>query len=449
MALDSLQAGLGHDDLMNLTHAWRPGLESLLWDNVRFYEVGSAHRPFGELFYWILFYLFRFDAFPYRVACLALLCGNAALLYWVCRSLDMSRRAAVLACFFHGYHYGFWALYYNTGTCYDLLAFWWFYLALGLYVRMRTQGRLTVAGVAILCVAMILSLNSKELGVSLPALLVAYEVLWRRRDEAGQRWRAGLAVASVGAIVAVYAAGHFASPESLSNLSSYRPDLSVATYWAFLERTFAEVFYAFDLPGWLVAAGACMAMVGVVALSRQRAAAFGVIAFATGVVPIAFIAPRALYAAYMPLAGLAMAASAGVWAAADWLGRRSRPAAGSAFVAVVVSGVLWTHLWVRQHGAADVMMAQQAVEIEAIRTRLLELVPDPPRGSRILLLEDPFLQLDDPLHKEWASVFLVELLYEDVHVDQAFRLDPPPDEGAVAGYDYVLTSHDARLERVQ
>ena len=78
--------------------------------------------------------------------------------------------------------------------------------------------------------------------------------------------------------------------------------------------------------------------------------------------------------------------------------------------------------------------------------RLLELVPSPAKGARILLWEDPFLQTEEAWFKGWASVFLVELCYEDVHVDQRFRMDPPPDAEAVARYDYVLTSRNARLE---
>lgn len=445
MAWDSLATGIGHDDLMNLTHAWRPGIIDLLSDNIEFYQVGSAHRPLGEVFYWIFFRLFAFDPFPYRVACLSLLAINTALLFWVCRLLGAPRTATVLACLFHGYHYGFWALYYNTGTCYDLLAFVFYFLTVGTYIRTRRTGppgALDILGVCALC---ILGLNSKEIAVTLPGVLLGYEILWRRTLPSGalHLW------IPPAALVAVYAAGHFGGEGSLANLSSYSPHLSLAQYWHFLERTFPEVFYAYGWPRAAVAGAAVVMLISIAALTRGRAAAFGVWLFAAGVIPIAFIDPRSLYAAYIPLAGVAIAYAIGVDSAARALGRVTHPAVRVAVCAAVVAGVVSTHLWVRRHGIADQMMASQAEEISAIRRRLRELVPSPPPGSRILLLEDPFQQVEDAWFKGWASVFLVELMYDEVHVDQRFRMDPPPDAEAIAGYDYVLTSRDARLELVR
>jgi hypothetical protein len=224
--------------------------------------------------------------------------------------------------------------------------------------------------------------------------------------------------------------------------------LSVAQYWTFLERTFPEVFYGYDWPQWAVAAAGSAGAVAIIALFRDRAAAFGLILFAAGVGPIAFIEPRSLSASYIPLAGLAITYAVGLNRMAQLVARVTLPAARPALLALAAGCVFSTHLWVRGHGIARQMMAAQAEEIAAIRTRLRALVPDPAPGSRILLLEDPFLQTDDAWFKGWASAFLVDLMYDDVHVDQRFRMDPPPDAEAIRGYDYVLTSRDARLELV-
>ncbi|MFN7995119.1 MAG: hypothetical protein U0Q18_16040 [Bryobacteraceae bacterium] len=68
-------------------------------------------------------------------------------------------------------------------------------------------------------------------------------------------------------------------------------------------------------------------------------------------------------------------------------------------------------------------------------------VPKPRRGARFLFLKDPF---EHVFNGNWATVFIVQLLYRDPSgdVDRLRTMANKPDADAVARYDYVFTAEN-------
>ncbi len=173
-----LRADFTNDDLMNMYGGWRQPLWRHLRDIVLFFDVSPTYRPVGSLFYSLMFDCFGFTAFPFRVACYSLLLANLWLAYALVRRLANSREIALLTVLLHAYHGWFWPLYVNTGTCYDLLCFFFYAGAFLYYLRAREgHSPLRWWQIAIWSCLYILCLNSKEMAVSLPLVIASYELL--------------------------------------------------------------------------------------------------------------------------------------------------------------------------------------------------------------------------------------------------------------------------------
>lgn len=93
------------------------------------------------MFYRSIYALWGFHPLPFRIAAMALLCVDFALLAVVVRQLTGSRWAVLVALMLIGINPTFSAAYFETGIVYDLLAYTFFWGAFALYVHMRRAGR--------------------------------------------------------------------------------------------------------------------------------------------------------------------------------------------------------------------------------------------------------------------------------------------------------------------
>ncbi len=78
---------------------------------------------------------FGFDGFPFRVVCYAVLCCNVLLTYFFAERATNSREIGALTAFLHCYQANYFPLYYGSGSCYDVFAFFFYYSAFLLYLR--------------------------------------------------------------------------------------------------------------------------------------------------------------------------------------------------------------------------------------------------------------------------------------------------------------------------
>src|SRR6185436_6315112 len=178
LAGDGLQAPLTGDDLMNTYRYWSHPISQVIKETLIFFPA-EIERPMGAIFYSPLFALFGLNPLPYRIVALALLLANLGLLYLFCFRLSRSREASAIACLLGAFHAHLGDLYYNSGTIYDILCFTFFYLALIYYFRIRDTGAYPGLWQSVTLLALyVTALDSKEMAVALPVMLVAYEFLF-------------------------------------------------------------------------------------------------------------------------------------------------------------------------------------------------------------------------------------------------------------------------------
>jgi hypothetical protein len=181
---DAVRVRFAPDDLMNIDYYWRLGPLSLL--RLFFEPWRGGYRPMAGFFYMPLLHFFGLNPAPYHLVMLALLLANVYLLYRFARVLGCPEEAAFLAAFAGCYHAGLNGLYYNTSFIYDVLCCFFYLAAFDYYAGIRSRGeRLKARQIAIFLALFMCALNSKEMAVTLPLVLIAYEWLYQERPSAG------------------------------------------------------------------------------------------------------------------------------------------------------------------------------------------------------------------------------------------------------------------------
>jgi hypothetical protein len=447
----SLLARYSPDDLMNCWGTVFRPLSQTVTDCFLFFRFAPTYRPFGALVYRAAFAVSGFNLKPLRILLLVLLGLSILLVYYFVRRLTSSREIGVLSALLASYHHEYWTLFFNTGMLYDILCCFFYFCALVYYLRIRQSGRLLRwHEMAIFCGLYILTLDSKELGVTLPVAICAWELLfnppalwiagWRRFI-----WREFLPVWVTGIMTAAFIAGRMMAPQGLPQLGGYQMRVSLPVYLEGAGHFLNLILYAgsyFDAKrteAFLLA----LLLIAVVAGSRKLA--FGWILFVVGVLPVAFIYPRGLGSAWIPFIGMVAYGAISAVALRDAIlklaGRMSwKPAAQ------VVLFLLAARFMVRVHDDAQGMynaFQEQYNSIENVRMSFRRLCPHLGRGSRMLLVTDPF-------GDNYNVLFLVQLMYGDptIQVHQLFRFKPKPDATALAKYDYVFDFKDGKLIRL-
>jgi hypothetical protein len=442
-----LASWFDNDDLMNLHHYWSRPWSALLKGNLEFWS--SYYRPAGGLFYRTIFALWGFHPLPFRIAVLALLSVNFALLAIVVWQLTGSRWGVLIALFLVGINPSFAAAYFDTGTVYDILAYAFFWGGFGLYVRFRQSGRLPGWGrLALLFCLFAAALDAKEISVLLPVAVALYELVWHPplnwKVAELLRWtRQEGRLAVVGGLADIaYIAGKRYGPDSLWQVEAYQPHYSLGTYFRSLSHYLCQLIYKpVTISSWQVA-GLLMAMLVAAVITRRRCLLWAVGFIAVGVLPLAFIPGRGGFAYLVPSVGWAVYASGLL----DWLlesltGKRVwvRSAAQVILFAAMVAIVApWQRTWIEMHAhSAHDMQARYRRYIEQIHA----LIPAPRKGARILLLSDVEGRDD------WDVYFVMRLFYGDPEL-QVYRMtvwkanhvhvDP-------SSYDYVLDCVDNRF----
>jgi hypothetical protein len=350
------------------------------------------------------------------------------LTYCFARRLTGSREIAALACLLHAFHGSAVALYYNGGTCYDEFCFFFYFSAFTYYMRIRQAGGVPRPWqIAVLVCLYIAALNSKEMAVTLPVMIGVYELLYHKAEN----WRPRIFTMGVlGAITAAYVLGATRGPGSLVDLPGYRPVISVASYLRQTRSYLNDLIYSpngFDNPR----SAALLASLFVIAwLSRDRDLKFCFLFLTIGVLPIAFIPPRGLYAVYIPIVGLAIFLAIQLARAVSLL--VDARVGASLFVAAALA-LAAMHA---RKGAANVSeITTEEHHIRDVIRQLGRLHPKMPEGSRILLVKDPFEG------RVWDSTFLLRLFYRD----NSLVVDRLADGHEAAKYDYVWTFEDGEL----
>lgn len=419
---------------------------------------GSYYRPLGGLFYMPLYELAGLNPLPYRAVILAFLTLNTYLTYatarLLTRSVIVAFGAAVLTCF-HGAQF---ALYYNTSQVYDVLCFTFWYAAFYYYARIRLQERyLGAIAIVTLLVLYVCALNAKEMGVTLPLLLLIFEVafarhtgLWREQFRIRQPIQVALPFVILGIATLAYVYGKTVGSKSMAAMDAYRPRLSLGMFLDSNAHYAAELFYQ-DGPTigrwgivflWLVML--------YLAMRRRQPHLYWALANVTlGTIPIALIPERPTASMYLPAFGYALFTATVLHMVIRWISREPlfrRLRIGPLPTRAVLSAVAVAAYGANMHDAVDqgagAWRASQDQTFSAMqqlngaRSRIK-------RGARMVYLEDPLL--------DWEAYFVTRLVLNDHAAD--ITLQKKHDHILTAAeldqYDHVLTFENGTLRLIR
>ena len=440
------------DDMMNLYGAWSKPWQELVLANLTWWS--PSYRPMGALFYRAAFSVFGFEPLPFHIACFVLMFLNLGVLYKVGRCLSGSREIAVVAVFIAAYHREFEDLYYNTGTIYDLLCFFFYWLAFLLYARWRSDAGMRWSHLAVVAALYICALNSKEMAATLPLTILAYELIYYPPARGALpllRWGIGNARAALllGILTIPYALGKMSESSAFYHVGDYQVRLSpfryIQTYAEYLDKMFYQERGTFGTVDTLLLFGA---MGGIALLTRSRALLFTYTFILFSVLPVIFITPRGtMFVLYISYAGWTVYAATvaalpreKIRPARSRDQRRAsppRPFAIPVLPILAAGGLFWLHATNQRHvKVPDV--------IRPFREQMRAAVPALSANSRVLLLDDPFGT------GEWTPLFVIRLSYgsRDIVVDRVKMMPAAPDAATVRSYDVVLTWSHGKLIRV-
>jgi hypothetical protein len=399
------------DDVMNLYYYWSRPVWQLIRANIFFWS--PYYRPFGGVIYRTFFAIFGFHPLPLYVFYFATFLLNFYLAYLVLKRIAGSAATAALATLVLSVHGRLNYLYYNTGSLYDVYCFLFFQLTLLVYLRVRERGEY-LAGWSLVAflASFVCCLNSKEMGATLPAILVLYELLFHT-----PRWRA---VADAGGwliregrgplISAICVLGYIPAKLSPQGLANSPPYITHFTWSIFFHDTQVYLGYLtyWDRP--LTATGVVLfygLLAALALLLRSRVMWFGLLFFQITLLPVSFVTARDGFVLYLPLVGFALYLAVFLtWIKDQCLKIAPHPLSESialpllfvltAFTLGVIHALHW-------RPAPDTEFSG----IRITKEQLTAMYPKLPHGSRLLFVESG---LDNGF---WDLLFTLRLAYRD------------------------------------
>ena len=450
-----LKTHFADDDMMNLGIYFREGSLGALASQFRLWT--SDYRPMGAAFYLPLYHWFGLNPAPYQLTLLLLVAGNAYLVYLLARGLGCAELESALAALITSYHSGLTNLLYNTDMVYDVLCFSFYVGALVYYVRIRNRGRLLgVRGTAIFLGLYICALNSKEMAVTLPFVLLSYELLYHGADwrKVSLRfwnwWRSparALALACVLNIIFVY--GRMFAPDALANQAAYRPVFTLGRVIEFQKGALTSLFCWPEPFGpfsvfaiWAVATYLCWR-------SERKDLRFFWFVIVIAPLPIEFLEGRFQGCLYIPMIGWAVLASAVLVDLARVTARTLLSTAGIGAVGrrrfewmlIGIAVMIWAGICdYRKKTFVDPAAADQGARTWPVIQQLNALNIRVRPHSEVVFLDDPF--------EDYAMYFIGQLWVGDpsvkVHLQRKERMSP----AEIGRVDYVFAFANGHITEV-
>ena len=453
----SLRVHFALDDLANIGHYFEYSPLQLVLSNLLPWR--GDYRPMGGLFYIPIYHFAGFNPMPYQAGLLALLLANVYWAYRFARLLGAGELASALVALACCYHGGIANLYYNAAFVYDVLCCFFYLAAFVYYLRIRNRGQLPSGAQTAAFLALFLcALNSKEMAVSLPVMLLAYEWLYHQPAKWNRAsllaWVRGPArvslIAAALTLVDIY--GKVAGSTAMIKSEGYRPVFTLERFRDFQIALFQDMFFSYAwTPGWGQIVGS-LALLAYLAWRRADRPILRLLFWFLVVapLPIEFLPGKREACFVLPMVGgavfLAVVFMDAVESAANYLAREfklpppGRPLLIGAMVLVTVA------IWVRdqRHLRLDVgkdPMTTLGWETWDILQQLKASSFHPRPGAAVAFLDDPFHTLD--------MYFMARLWFHDrggtVHVSS----QGPLTAEELAKMDYVFTIENRKLRRIK
>jgi hypothetical protein len=448
----SLRMYFDNDDMYALYFAWSKPWGQIFRENLFFWQ--GNFRPLGAYFYRGLFAAAGFNPLPFRIAELSVCVVNLGICFWITRMISGSERVAAVATLLFTFHTRLIEIWYRTTIIFDVLSFTFIWLAVGIYIQARRQGaRFSARRITVIVILFIFGLNSKEMAVILPILLLAYEVIFNTRGlKELPKSRALMLIVLLGLITMAYASGKLFGPNAMSKNPFYEPEYSLARFKETWNIYIADLLLLKQNPtGWFAISivGALLAVAGI-ARSRKLLFAWVVIFF--GLLPVSFAPARGGYVMYVSWIGWVLYASIVLIAFEDLLTRKF-PQYRTALACVVFVLVGWRVGKIQLHALRNdtrTWLYDGPAIIRDMAHQLPAMHPSFPQGTRILFQEDAFTT------GEWTPMFVMRLLYHDRNlvVDRIkTKTEKPPGWEQFTSpdhthYDYVFTCENGKYRQV-
>jgi hypothetical protein len=429
-----IRAHFGPDEMMNLYGHWQPPLWKTVAADITFWS--KTVRPMGALYYLPVYQLFGLNPAPFNIVRSLFLLVNTVLFLLLAKEIARSWWVATLAAFPIAYQSNIGNLHYDGAFIYDVLCGGFYFAAFLYYLRCRrTNESLHIRDLCVFLALYICALDSKEMAVSLPVLILAYEVLFN-----GRRAKAGPALIA-GALTLAFIVGKAMGAGTLTSMDAYRPVYTWDRFGTSSAHFLNQLFYT-DVftPGLVLSLWAALLYVGLRNWGSRKFDPrwmFLLVWVVVTPLPIAFLPDRGGATLYVVAAGWAMltalAARAIVRSAARppvaGLPRRAILTAGFAvcifgywYETLIADRIVVPHYL--KNGAE---LREAIAQIQALGTR-------PVSHSIVVFLNDPFPQYFDTL-------FIASLVWKDptVVIWLQNRLHLPASELGRANYtiDYV------------
>jgi len=450
---DGLWVRFAADDMMNMSLYWRLSPVRVLLG--RFLPWSGAYRPMAGFFYLPLLKGFGLNPLPYHAVMLAILLGNLYLMYRFARRIGCGELQAGLATLVVAYHAGLSMLYYNTAFIYDVLCFSFYMGAFLCYARVRTQSRLLRGWETALVMGLYFcALNSKEMALTLPIVLLAYEWIYQPRptrtlrEIAGWLRGPGRVMLYCAALNLVYLYGKAFGPDAMLQSEGYRAELSLHRLFAFETTAMGDLLMTWETFTWRSVV-AVWVVLAYLAWRRPRPVLrFCWIFLMVTPLPLAVLEGRGAACLYIPLAGWAVFAAAVLTDIAGAVARflADEPLFRRAGYAVLFATILCTSFsfWVKKNDFhkreyVRAAMANLAKPTGDTIQQLRALNPHVKPHTDVAFLNDPF--------DGWDMVFIAELWFRDrslrFHLQKKTPL-PPEELAKMTVFDF----QDGRLVQV-
>jgi hypothetical protein len=326
----------------------------MVWDCVN--PFADAFRPSGMLVYWIFWHVFDLNPLPYHVFAWLIHAVNVLLLFVLLSRIVGSRYGAAVGALMFGFRANFTDIYWSFGTIFELLALLLMMLALLAYgSEMKFHWKLAVAALLYL-----LAVKSKEMAITLPAVLLLYDVCC-----GSGRWtkRTLVIYAVLGLFGLAFGYRKLVTMGSASRTDAYYMDVSTLT----LGRGYGWYFdhlYGLRLRwgGWIIAAALLLALF---IYRRERRGLFFLGWVFITLLPVIFLVDhRYEFFWYVPFLGI----SGLVAVLTDTIEKFARvktPASALAPAGVIVFAILSAgQYWRESHASADVIRNEKSIAVE-------------------------------------------------------------------------------------
>ena len=436
------------DEMMNIYRCWAPGAWKITCANILFWR--KITRPMGGLYYLPLFQVFGFNPWPYAVARLAILLFVSMLFVRLATRLTGSLTAATLAAMVVTYHPELVSLTHSGSFIYDIFCAGFYFGALLFYLRCRDSGlRLTFRQSCAFLALYICALDSKEMAVSLPVLVCAYELLEASCGTGSihtiaRRFLAHVWTPAAGvAITAVFIACKTYGSGGLAQIEAYRPVFTWTRFAESSQRFLNAIFCTTLFRTWSVLAVLVLLLyVGI--RKRERRLLLLLVWVAATPVPLNFIPPHGPGCIYIPLAGWSMIVAMACEAIARRIAREPLFAwlpESTAVVSILAAALFYyTGVIGLRHDKMARAYFEDGEKTWNVIEQFRNLPFHPPHGSRIAFLNDPFPE-------DWSTFFIAELCWKDRSLQVFLQNQQHLPASELARMDYVFDFPQGRLTR--